>query len=221
MAKMRLLRIQVYDFCRSFRIFVEINQNTFKDETMKTRAALFLTILAVLSLQSCGVISLPADQSQRVQTTFFGASFGDKGEYDVKDKMSENGIGYRWLFVEKGTWGIENVSFAGKDWSNTLVRFTEKRLSSISFANTFSNKQDATKRLDEMRELLGKKYTLQLLTEPNSSRQIYYYKDYLGNTVFLAVSKLKVSGPDVWSCSLNYSWYKVPQIAEEKALNDI
>ena len=218
---MRLLRIQVYDFCRSFRIFVEINQNTFKDETMKTRAALFFAILAVLSLQSCGVISLPAGQGQRVQTTFFGASFGDKDEYGVKDKMTHNGIGYGWNRVEKGTWGIKYVSFAGKEWETTLVRFTEQLFSSISFANNFSSKEDALKELDELRELLGKKYKLQRQIGSNKGEHVYYYKDYLGNLVFVAVGKLNVKNSDLWACGITYSWYKAPQIAEEKALNDI
>ncbi len=188
---------------------------------MKTRVALYLAILAALIIQSCGVMSLPANQGQRVQTTFFGANFGDKGEYGVKDKMTNNGIGYGWKLVEKGTWGIQNVSFAGKEWETTLVRFTEQHFSSISFANNFSSEEDALKELNELRELLGKKYKLQQQMGIKSGQHVYYYKDSLGNLVYVAVGKLNVKNSDLWACGITYSWYKAPQIAEEKVLNDI
>lgn len=188
---------------------------------MKTRAVLYLAIFAVLSFQSCGVMSLPADQGQRVQTKFFGASFGDKGEYAVKDKMFRNGIGYGWKWVEKGTWGIPNVSFAGNEWETAFVRFTEQIFSSITFANNHSSEEEALEELNEMRELLGKKYKLQRQTGTNEGRHVYYYKDAVGNFVFVAVGKLNVTNLDLWVCGITYSWYKAPQIAEEKALNDI
>ena len=199
------------------RIFVNINSIIY----MKTHAALYLAIFTFLSLQSCGVMPLSADQGQRVQTKFFGANFGDKGEYAVKDKMVHNGIGYRWSFVEKGTWGMQNVSFAGNDWETALVRFTEQNFSSISFADSFSSEEEALEKLDELRELLGKKYNLQRKTDSDRGRHVYYFRDSIGNLVFVAVAKLKLSNSDRWSCGITYSWYKASQIAEEKALNDI
>jgi hypothetical protein len=145
---------------------------------MKTHAALYLAIFAFLSLQSCGVMPLSADQGQRVQTKFFGANFGDKGEYAVKDKMVHNGIGYRWSFVEKGTWGMQNVSFAGNNWETALVRFTEQNFSSISFADSFSSEEEALEKLDELRELLGKKYNLQRKVDSNRATCVLLQRLY-------------------------------------------
>lgn len=125
---------------------------------MRTHIAICFAILAVLSINSCGVAGSVLDQGARVQTTFFGATFGDKGEYDVRDKMQYNGIGYGWTFIEKGTWGVSGVSFAGYDWQNTLVKFTDNRFSSIIFGDTFSNEADALKRFDEVLTILQKKY---------------------------------------------------------------
>lgn len=187
---------------------------------MKTRIATYLSFLIILVLYSCGVVNSVLDQGARVQTTFFGASFGDKDEYAVRDKMQDNGIGYGWKYVDKNTWGINYVSFAGYDWQNTLVRFTDNRFSSISFADTFSSEADALKRLDELKELLQKKYKLQKWTN-SKDEQVFLYKDSIGNMVFITAAKLKLKNSDLWTCGINYSWYKAPQIAEEKTMSEI
>ena len=187
---------------------------------MKTRIAVCLALVALLFFHACGIVSTVADQGTRVQTTFFGATFGDKNEYSVRDKMQENGIGYGWKFVDRNTWGVNYVTFAGYDWQNTLVRFTDNRFSSISFADTFSSEADALKRLDELKELLQKKYKLQKWTN-STDEQVFYYKDLIGNMVFVTASKLKTKDSNLWTCGINYSWYKAPKVAEEKIMGEI
>lgn len=187
---------------------------------MKSRLVTYLSFLILLALYSCGVVNSVLEQNARVQTTFFGASFGDKDEYAVRDNMQDNGIGLGWRFVNKETWGISHVSFAGHDWENTLVRFTDKRFSSITFSDTFSTKAEALKMLDEIRNLLQKKYKLQKGTN-NKNEPVFLYKDSFGNMVFVTAAKLKLENSDLWTCGINYSWYKASQIAEEKTMSEI
>ena len=47
------------------------------------------------------------------------------------------------------------------------------------------------------------------------------YKDSIGNMVFVTAAKLKLKNSDLWTCGINYSWYKASQIAEEKTMSEI
>ena len=189
---------------------------------MKTHFALSIAIVGVLLLNSCGALKpLSSVQGEKVQTTFFGASFGDKDEFYVTDRMSRNGIGYGWRAINRESRIIPNVSFAGKDWYAAFIQFTDHQFSGISFTNRFDDEEDAVEELNEIRGLLGKKYDLRKETLGGKYKHFYVYTDAIGNTVYAVVTKMNDMESRPWICGISYSWYKAPQIAEQKTMNEI
>lgn len=156
-----------------------------------------------------------------VQSTFFGASFGDKDETYVMNKMSRNDIGHGWHTINRESHIIQNVHFAGKDWYAAFIQFTDHQFSLITFTDRFSDEEDAVEELNEMRELLGEKYDLRKDTLGGEYKHFYIYTDAIGNMVYIFVTKMSDLESRPWVCNITYSWHKAPQIAKEKVLGEI
>lgn len=197
---------------------------------MKTLASIFLTSLVLLST-SCGIqkqyttnsntisSSSAIKNKDAVQTTFFGAKFGDEGQYSVKSTMSSNGIGHYWEPLQKNQWAAPNVEFAGRIWFATVIFFTDNKFSQIMFNEKVETKERGQEIFTELYQLLSQKYPLKKHSAPGLGDDLYVFMDSYKNMVSL---NLKYSEEmDSWIISLYYGWGKANGIKEEKALNEI
>ena len=189
---------------------------------MKSRISTLL-IIATLFLTACGAQRAvrPNDNSPKVQTSFFGAKFGEKGESVIKNRMSYNKAGEYWHAGNKGQWIMQKVSFAGREWDVMIIDFVDERFSGIVFTDGFNNKAEAMSRFVELRELFEKKYPLRKETFQGQYDNNYIYKDSDGNTISIVVWYMENSNINPWVCNVIYTWGKASTIAEKKALNEI
>lgn len=186
---------------------------------MRTRSFL-LIVLLLSSIISCGVINKSSESGPKVQTTFFGAKFGEEGQWDVMSKMRDNGIGYKTERISKTSWVASDVSFAKENWEGVIINFEDQVFCGISFSNRFSTKSEALQYQDKMRTLLEKKYPLK--DSPfGQLEDVYIYHDSKKNLIYLVVMKVDEVDNKPWTCSIVYNWYKSSEIVEEKALNEI
>ena len=182
-----------------------------------------LFMIATLCLTACGAqraIS-PNDNSPKVQTTFFGAKFGEKGESVIKNRMSFNKAGDYWHAGEKGQWIMNDVSFAGNEWDVMFVYFIGERFSRISFANRYSTKAEAMKQFDKLHELFSNKYPLRKETFNGKYENLYNYIDSSGNMVSITVLYMDEANYNPWLCYILYTWGKGVRLAQKEALNEI
>lgn len=196
---------------------------------MKTQTLLFSIILGIL-LSSCGIQKQYADntsdvsytsvtENDLVQTTFFGAKFGDEDQYKVKHTMSTGGVGYHWENINKNQWAAPNVEFAGRVWFATVIFFTDNKFSHIMFNEKVETKERGQEIYTELYQLLSQKYPLESFSTAGLGDDLYVFMDSHKNIVGL---NLKYSEEmDSWVVTLFYNWGKANKIKEEKALNEI
>lgn len=192
---------------------------------MINNRSIFVFVLSILLFCACGtqkkgLASSTGPKLTDVQTTFFGAKFGDRGETRVMEKMQKNGLGV-WRSVDKGQYAARNVAFAGKTWYATHINFDDARFSRISFIERFNTKGEAIRFMDEMVDLLRKKYLLLKDSLGSKYEDLYICFDEPGNSVFVALFFLDDTIVAPWTCSVTYSWSKGTSIREQKALNEI
>lgn len=191
---------------------------------MNKRSYFIIMLSAILfcacGTQKKGLTSSTMSNLSNVQTSFFGAKFGTRGETKVMEKMGKNGLGV-WRSVDKGQYAARDVSFAGKTWYATHVNFDDTKFSRISFIERFNTKGDALNFMDEMLELLRKKYPLLKESLNGKYENLYLYIDASGNSVFISVLFLDDTIVAPWTCSVTYSWSNGISIREQKTLNEI
>lgn len=186
---------------------------------MRTRALLFITMLSAIII-SCGVAKKSTDSGPKVQTTFFGAKFGERGQRKVVSEMEKN-IGYYMRRVDKTSWVARDVSFAKENWEGMSVYFEDDTFNRIAFSNRFSTKEEALEFEEKVKLFLMKKYPLKNSPFLSAFDNIYTYHDSMMNTVSVCLMNIKSIEDKPWTCSVVYSWYKSGSIAEEKAMNEI
>ena len=188
---------------------------------MKSRITALL-LIATLFLTSCGAqrAAKSNDNLPKVQTSFFGAKFGEKGESVIKNRMSFNGVGDHWRAGNKGRWAMLDVFFAGEEWDIMIVDFVDERFSRIGFADRYNTEAEAIKRLNELRELFEKKYPLKKESFDGQYDNNYIYNDSDGNMISIVIWRIEDSNKP-WVCNVIYTWGKASMIAERKALNEI
>lgn len=187
---------------------------------MKTRLLVSFILLSSIII-SCGVAKNSSDNNPKVQTTFFGAKFGEKGEWEVTSKMKEKRIGYDLCRINKSTWAFKDVSFAKENWEAASIYFEEQVFHRIAFSNRFSTKEEALEFEEKVKLFLMKKYPLKNSPFLSAFDNIYTYHDSMMNTVSVCLLNIKSIEDKPWTCSVVYSWYKSGNIAEEKAMNEI
>jgi len=101
---------------------------------MKSRI-IALFIIAILVLTACGLqrAACTNDNSPNIQTTFFGAKFGKKGESFIKYRMSYNRADESWHAGDKRQWIMLKLSFVGSEWDAMIIDFVDERFGEIFF----------------------------------------------------------------------------------------
>ncbi len=197
---------------------------------MRTHVVLFLLALSLV-VSSCGiqkqVVSSKTtnsyvdntDDNIRVQHTFFGAKFGDKGQYEVKNTMTSNGIGYLWKSLGKNQWGIFSVEFASEIWTLAGVAFIDNRFSTIMFIKQEEDKEKSQVFFTKMYELLSNKYPLKKDLHRSHNENFYLYVDDDLNLV--GINHEFSEDMNSWVVTLMYSWGKSDGIKHSKAIKEI
>ena len=195
---------------------------------MNKAIKLFLLSIAAVAAVSCGIARQSATNSEssepKVQTTFFGATFGSYRN-SVERKLANVGSH---KYANEDLIFVSDVKFAGKQWDFAMLMFVDNRFRSIAFASKCKTRKEGNETLQEVYELLSNKYKLvdassDLNQEMDAPTYIYFDSDKNSVSAFLKVYD-ELDHPNAWDglyCNLLYTWGKGTELYQAKTLNEI
>lgn len=191
----------------------------------KVLFALLIVFVAATGICSAATLSAGVgneDNSPKVQSTFFGVSFGERNPWD---KMA--GLKGGWYLTSSSTDNYcsksrFDVSFAGFNWTGLMVCTVKERFSDINFGLVTSNKKKAVQRYRSVLEVLSEKYPMEVLPSDESDddgKQTEQRMVYSDGVNFVVLSL--ICDVENYTCLLGYYNHKAFEIRMKSDFDEL